>query len=137
MQKITDNPFFNIDYANQRLQEAITKKEPIEWLNKEYGYDIDKNGDFAKGLTDLIENLQNLPVKYFETKFNRPVSLGEFAIAIVPDGTSKNVVDALKKSGIEVRMYDGTEEGRTSYLPVQPEAVRQRYSDSFQKSTQT
>ena len=114
MQKITDNPFFNIDYANQRLQEAITKKDPIEWLNKEYGYEIDKNGDFAKGLTDLIENLKNLPVKYFETKFNRPVSLGEFAIAIVPDGTSKNVVDALKKSGIEVRMYDGTEEGRTS-----------------------
>lgn len=114
MQKITDNPFFNIDYANQRLQEAITKKDPIEWLNKEYGYDIDKNGDFAKGLTNLIDNLENLPVKYFETKFNRPVTLGEFAIAIVPDGTSKYVVDALKKSGIDVRMYDGTEEGRAS-----------------------
>ena len=114
MQKISDNQFSNIDYANLRLQDALTHKDPIEWLNKEYGYEIDKNGDFAKGLTDLIENLKNLPVKYFETKFNRPVSLGEFAIAIVPDGTSKYVVDALKKSGIDVRMYDGTEEGRTS-----------------------
>ena len=114
MQKISDNPFSNIDYANLRLQDALTHKDPIEWLNKEYGYEIDKNGDFAKGLTDLIENLKNLPVKYFETKFNRPVSLGEFAIAIVPDGTSKYIVDALKKSGIDVRMYDGTEEGRTS-----------------------
>lgn len=114
MQKISDNPFSNIDYANLRLQDALTHKDPIEWLNKEYGYEIDKNGDFAKGLTDLIENLENLPVKYFETKFKRPVSLGEFAIAIVPDGTSKYVVDALKKSGIEVRMYDGTEEGRAS-----------------------
>ena len=114
MQKISDNPFSNVDYANIRLQDALKHKDPIEWLNKEYGYEIDKNGDFANGLTDLIENLKNLPVKYFETKFNRPVSLGEFAIAIVPDGTSKYVVDALKKSGIEVRMYDGTEEGRTS-----------------------
>lgn len=112
MQKISDNPFSNVDYANYRLQEALGKKDPIGWLNKEYGYDIDKDGEFAKGLSAMLQTLENLPVKYFETKFRRPVGLNEFAVAVVPENTSTDVKKALKDAGLDVRTYDGTEEGR-------------------------
>lgn len=106
MQKISDNPYSNIDYAEARLQEAITKRDPIGYLNKEYGYDIDKDGEYASQVMNFIEAARNLPAKYFETKFKRPVRLSEFAIAIVPETTSKEVVDALKSAGLEVHTYE-------------------------------
>ncbi len=111
MQKIDDNPYSNIDYAERRLQEAITKKDPISYLNKEYGYSIDKDSEYASQVMNFIEKAKNLPAKYFETKFKRPVRLNEFAIAVVPETTSKEVVDALKAAGLEVHTYDAGNHG--------------------------
>ena len=108
MQKISDNPFSNVDYANARLNEALQQKDPISYLNKEYGYNIEKDGDFAKGLKTMLQNVEDLPVKYFETKFKRPVMLDEFTVAIVPENTSAEVVKALQDAGLDVRTYDNT-----------------------------
>ncbi len=130
MQKIDDNPFMNTDYAILRMQEAFTKKDPIAYLNKEYGYSIDKESEFAKQMLDFIKEVKDLPAKYFETKFKRPVALDEFAVAVVPDGTSQDVVDALKAAGLDVRTYDGTPENRQA---VTMEAVRGRDDIMFQK----
>lgn len=108
MQVISDNPFSNVDYANARLNEALQQKDPISYLNKEYGYNIEKDGDFAKGLKTMLQNVEDLPVKYFETKFKRPVMLDEFTVAIVPENTSAEVVKALQDAGLDVRTYDNT-----------------------------
>ena len=108
MQKISDNPFSNVDYANARLNEALQQKDPISYLNKEYGYNIEKDGDFAKGLKTMLQSVEDLPVKYFETKFKRPVMLDEFTVAIVPENTSAEVVKALQDAGLDVRTYDNT-----------------------------
>ena len=108
MQKISDNPFSNVDYANARLNEALQQKDPISYLNKEFGYNIEKDGDFAKGLKTMLQNVEDLPVKYFETKFKRPVMLDEFTVAIVPENTSAEVVKALQDAGLDVRTYDNT-----------------------------
>ena len=116
MQEISDNSFSNIDYAENRLQEAIVKRDPIGYLNKEYGYDIDKNGDFASQVMNFIEKAKELPAKYFETKFKRPVGLNEFSIAVVPEKTSKEVIKALKSAGLEVRTYNGTDEDRQNVV---------------------
>ena len=123
MQKISDNPFSNVEYANARLNEALGKKDPIGYLNKEFGYKISKDGEFSRRLKSMVETLGNLPVKYFETKFRRPVRLNEFAVAVVPEKTSAEVVKALKDAGLDVRTYDGTEEGRQK---VTMDAVRDR-----------
>lgn len=112
MQVISDNSFMNIDYAEARLQEAITKRDPIAYLNKEFGYDIAKDSEYASQLMNFIEKAKELPAKYFETKFKRPVGLGEFAIAVVPENTSPDVIQSLKDAGLEVHTYDGTDEGR-------------------------
>ena len=134
MQKISDNPFSNVDYANMRLNEALTKKDPIGYLNREYGYDISKDGEFAKGLSAMLQTLENLPVKYFETKFRRPVGLDEFAVAVVPESTSTEVVDALRNAGLDVRTYDNSvydtaDENRTM---ATMEAVQSRNDIMFQ-----
>lgn len=108
MQKISDNRFSNIDYAEARLQEAMGKKNPIRHLNKEYGYDIPEDGELASQLMNFMDDVRNLPAKYFETKFKRPVTLDEFEIAVVPEDTSEDVVKALKDAGLEVRTFDNT-----------------------------
>lgn len=112
MQVVDSNSFINLDIANRRLQEAMLERDIIGYLNKEYGYSIDKEGELASQIMNFIEDVRNLPAKYFETKFNRPVMLDEFAIAIVPEKTSAEVVDALKNAGLDVRTYDGTDEDR-------------------------
>lgn len=106
MQKISDNQYSNNDYAEYRLQEAILKSNPVKYLNEEYGYDIDENSEFAKQLKGAIERMKNSPVKYFETKFNRPVYLNEFKHAIVPDNIDPEVRNGLTQAGIKVTEYE-------------------------------
>ena len=106
MQKISDNQYSNNDYAEYRLQEAILKSNPVKYLNEEYGYDIDENSEFAKQLKSAIERMKNSPVKYFETKFNRPVYLNEFKHAIVPDNIDPEIRSGLTQAGIKVTEYE-------------------------------
>jgi GGDEF domain-containing protein len=55
-------------------------------------------GDFA---TDLLA----MPTKYFEAKPQRVVGLGEFAGAVVPEGTKPQVLEALRRHGVPVFTY--------------------------------
>ena len=128
MQKISDNRFMNTDYAESRLQDAITKRDPIRYLNEEYGYDIDNDSDLAKEINDFIKDTKELPVKYFETKFKRPVRLDEFAIAVVPENTSPDIVNSLKAAGLDVRTYDNSNQqiSNEERERVTKEAVRER-----------
>lgn len=57
-------------------------------------------------LSKLREDMMNIPVHYFETKFERPVMLNEFAGAVVPQGTSPEVMEALEEAGLPVYEYD-------------------------------
>lgn len=59
----------------------------------------------------LREQIKALPTDYFETKVDRPVGLSEFVEAVVPDGTSPELVSELEKSGLKVSTYDSTKEG--------------------------
>lgn len=59
----------------------------------------------------LREQMKALPTDYFETKVDRPVGLSEFVEAVVPEGTSSELVSELEKSGLKVSTYDRTKEG--------------------------
>lgn len=111
MQKIDSNPYINIDIAEARLQEAMEQRDPIAYMNKEYGYHIDKDSKLASQLMNFMEEASELPVKYFETKFKRPVGIEEFAVAVVPTTTSPEVVKALEDAGLEVRTYEKGDTG--------------------------
>ncbi|MBR1789916.1 MAG: hypothetical protein IJ762_12180, partial [Bacteroidaceae bacterium] len=91
-----------------RLQEALGKKDPIAHLKKEYGVELAKEDQEL--LTTFIKEVrENYPTGYFETKFERPVGLDEFAVAVIPESTSLDVVEALEKAGLDVRTYDASD----------------------------
>lgn len=129
MKKIDSNLFINIDIAEARLQEAMQQRDPIAYMNKEYGYDIDKDSELASQWMNFMEEAKQLPVKYFETKFKRPVGLNEFAIAVVPTTTSPEVVKALKDAGLVVKTYERSsigDENDQNRIQATMDAVRQR-----------
>lgn len=136
MQQISDNRFSNTDYAEARFQEAVTKRDPLGYLKKEYGYDISKDSELGRQIMNFIEEAGNLPVKYFETKFKRPVGLDEFAVAVVPETTSPEVVKALKDAGLDVRTYNNTgslEQQNENRRQATMDAVQGRDDIMFQK----
>lgn len=92
-------------YGMDRLEEVATQKNPKKYAKEEYGVDL-TDEDINK-LNELIEAVKNdKPSIYFETKFMRPYGLDEFEKAIVPNDTPSDVVDALKKAGIDVSSYE-------------------------------
>jgi hypothetical protein len=54
---------------------------------------------------DYLEKLRGLPTEYFEAKIQRGVDLNEFAGAVVPEGTSQELINKLEKKGLEVVTY--------------------------------
>ena len=111
MQQISSNQFMNVDYAESRLQEAFTKRNPIAHLNNEYGYNIDPAGEYADELKSFIKDVQQMPAKYFETKFERPVYLNEFAAAVIPATTREDIKQAVSEAGLPIFEYDSEIEG--------------------------
>ena len=59
----------------------------------------------------LREQIKALPTDYFETKVDRPVELSEFVEAVVPEGSSPELVTELEKSGLKVSTYDSSKDG--------------------------
>lgn len=92
-------------YGMDRLEEVATQKNPKKYAKDEYGVDLtDEDIDKLNELIDAVKNEK--PSIYFETKFMRPYGLDEFEKAIVPNDTPSDVVDALKKAGIDVSSYE-------------------------------
>ena len=93
------------DYGYYRLEEMPTVKNPKEYVKKEYG--IELSDEFMKKYNEFVSAIKNdFPARYFETKFERPVYLNEFAAAVVPQGTSKDVMDALDEAGLPIEEYE-------------------------------
>jgi len=111
MQEISSNRFINIDYAELRLQDALAKREPIAYLNKEYGYNIEKDSDLAKEIKSFIGDVRKIPAKYFETKFERPVMFNEFAAVVAPDTMPESVEQQLRDAGLAIYKYNPDVEG--------------------------
>ena len=51
---------------------------------------------------DFLNSLKNIPTEYFEAKPQRAVGFNEVQKAIVPENTSKEVIDRLKSKGISI-----------------------------------
>lgn len=92
------------DYGMARLSEAAKQKNPQKYLKDEYGIDFsDEDTRKLKEMVDAIR--EEYPAMYFETKFERPVYLNEFAAAVVPDNVSEDVAKALEDAGLTVTRY--------------------------------
>lgn len=92
--------------GDARMEEIAGMKGDIRgYLKREYGVEV--SDEWMQRYNDLVNYIRNeYPVYYFETKFNRPVELWEFSNAIVPKDASEDVVEGLKRAGVNVTFYD-------------------------------
>jgi hypothetical protein len=93
------------DYGFARLEEAVTKKNPVEYLKRQYGVELSK-ADVAQ-LNEMIGDIRDKrPAMYFETKFERPVGLNEFAAVVLPKDAPSEIYDAMKRAGLKIVEYE-------------------------------
>lgn len=92
------------DYGFTRLQEAALEADPQAFLSKEYGVTLSK--EYVRKLQQMVKAIQEeRPAMYFETKFERPVTLNEFSKAVVPEDLSDDLQKTLRDNGIEIFTY--------------------------------
>jgi site-specific DNA-cytosine methylase len=102
----SNNRYAFDDSGVSRMVELTDNKgNEKEYLKKAYNIEVsDEWMDRYNKLLDTIK--KDYKVFYFETKFMRPYGLDEFEKAIVPSDTPSDVIDALKKAGIDVSSYE-------------------------------
>lgn len=102
----SNNRYAFDDSGFSRMVELTDHKgNEKEYLKKAYNIEVsDEWMDRYNKLLDTIK--KDYKVFYFETKFMRPYGLDEFEKAIVPSDTPSDVIDALKKAGIDVSSYE-------------------------------
>lgn len=105
--RVGSNNIYAFDDSGVSRMVELTdhKGNEKEYLKKAYNIEVsDEWMDRYNKLLDTIK--KDYKVFYFETKFMRPYGLDEFEKAIVPSDTPSDVVDALKKAGIDVSSYE-------------------------------
>lgn len=88
--KIADGGNYTID--------SIMRK-----FNGEYGYQI--GNELAAKVRDLLFDVSQMPVNLFEAKPERAVSFDEVLAAVVPDDSSKELMDALAQARVRTLEY--------------------------------
>lgn len=100
----------DVFYGEQRLHDIVLQSDPKKYAKKEY--DITLTPTFMKKL-DALKNAVQTELKsaYFETKYNRPLRLNEFASAVVPDNLGEDVRRGIEDAGLPMYDYDPNKEG--------------------------
>jgi hypothetical protein len=111
----SSKPTFYMDAISDDLKAlAEGGSENIKYLREMY-----PDGAPFEQWRNYLEKLRNLPTEYFESKIQRGVGLHEFTGAVVPEGTSPEVIAKLEAKGVHVVQYTkGDNEARA-------EAIRQ------------
>ncbi len=113
-----DNPF--IDNENKMtniidaLRESKTKSGVLKYLKQ---YFKNASESTVDDLLDLIADIGNMPVDYFEAKPQRAVGFNEVYTAVIPDNSSEELVNALNEAGVNYETYEeGNEKARLDVL---------------------
>jgi hypothetical protein len=103
-------PFYKFDssgfgYSNEVIEMLIeSQKRGLDRALSEFGFD--NLPDYAlQEIQEVKSFFRNAPTEYFEAKPERLVDIEEFEGAIVPEGTSDDIIQALKDSGIKIETY--------------------------------
>ena len=117
-----DNSFEEREILGGILMQAAQGKQTAAAIGKAFakeGYTIGK--DTAQMILNLYKNVAAIPTGYFEAKPQRAVSFDEVRAAILPDNTSSTLIDSLKETGIDVKLYKaGDDAQRTALLNKVP-----------------
>ena len=117
-----DNSFEEREILGGILMQAAQGKQTAAAIGKAFakeGYTIGK--DTAQMILNLYKNVAAIPTGYFEAKPKRAVGFDEVRAAILPDNTSSTLIDSLKETGIDVKLYKaGDDAQRTALLNKVP-----------------
>lgn len=106
---ISELPNVKYDDTHYILEDALLKG--FDYAEKQAGIQI---SDAVRERISAFGNLlKEAPVKYFETKFERPVMFDEFVAAVVPKDINPELRKALADKGLAIEEYErGSEESR-------------------------
>lgn len=93
-------------YLEDIIVGGMNPDKVAEDFNRHTGMNLQLTDEQRKELLQLREDVRNMPVRYFETKFERPVTLDEFAAAVVPSTITPRVEKGLKDAGLPIYKYD-------------------------------
>lgn len=116
-EKLSANHHRPMDALESALTAALSKKgrnitaNTVAQEMKMDGFN-NVSPDVIQEVVQFGKDLVGMPTEYFEAKPQRVVGLNEFKGAVVPHGTSPNVIETLKQAGISnIQHYDKNKEG--------------------------
>lgn len=129
-----------LDGATEMLVEAVikfkTKNAMANYLRRESQGWANYSEQVVDDLIELVNDIRNMPVNYFEAKPLRAVGFDEVACAVIPDNTSEKVRGELSKLNIPMKEYKaGDEDARVEAVnSVEGVQFSDRDSDGVQLS---
>jgi hypothetical protein len=109
------------------MTEAFAKKRFTEnairnYFKKEMGLEV--THEIFEEMKSLKNDLEAIPVKYFEAKPERAVGLDEVAYVVIPDTTPTKDKEEIASYGISYKEYkEGDEESRIAAVNSDPEVM--------------
>lgn len=122
-----DNRFIEFDHIGGWLADAAENNaQTVEDLRRSVekaGYQVDEQT--GREILKLFDDISKMPVHIFEGKPQRVVRFDEVMAAVVPEGTSRELIDALRGAGVEnVMEYEPENtEDRLAKVNSVPEAA--------------
>ncbi len=118
---IHKDSFTATDSAANMLIEAVikfkTKSGMANYLRKESEGWANYSDYIVDDLIQLISEIRQMPIGYFEAKPQRAVEFNEIATAIIPDSTSAELKTMLTDTGVKFVEYEsGNDEARLEAL---------------------
>lgn len=124
--------YSGIDAIGNLIEEAAGKKNFSEKSVRKVFADIPywkvSDQDF-KEITNIVNEVKEMPVDMFEAKPQRVVGYDEVAAAVVPEGTDESVMTALADRGIKTVSYDQEVEGSRNRAVNSVEGIRFQMED--------
>lgn len=98
-------------YLEDILIGGMNPDKVVAEYNKATKRNISLTEEQKAELKELREDMNNIPVQYFETKFDRPVMFSEFAAVVAPNNMPEVIENQLRDAGLNIYKYDPDVEG--------------------------
>lgn len=124
-----ENSFMEVDRTASILCEAVKSRKTKAGIKRylsEY-QQLTVNDEIVDKIISLVNDIRQMPVKYFEAKPRRAVSFDEVKAAVIPTDTDNAVKEALKELGVPIYEYDSNDEN--SRAEATQKAINTEYVD--------
>ena len=112
-----NNPFAIADVVVEALSKYKTKSGIANYMKAQLKGWAEYSDAAMDDIWNLVCDIRALPVNYFEAKPQRAVYFNEVYTAVIPDKSSKELINALDNANVNYQTYeDGNEQSRMDLL---------------------